>query len=268
MRTRTPLALGAALVAVMAVAPPASATHAWGGYHWAQNGTAPVVVALGNNLTGPSWAGLLDVVAVGAATVDDGWDDSVVLDTPVALSSVNPKNCRPTSGRVEVCNATYGKTGWLGIAQIWTSGGHIVQGTAKQNDTYFSTARYNTPQWRQFVLCQEVGHTFGLGHNDEIFDNANKGTCMDYTSNPAGGAGNLANLTPNAHDFDQLRILYNGHHAAPVAAAAPLSANAVGNSASSWGRLLLGADRQTTSLFVREQADSDAKVFTFVIWAS
>ena len=50
------------------------------------------------------------------------------------------------------------------------------------NDTYFNTAKYNTPVWRNLVMCQEVGHTLGLDHQDEIFDNVNLGTCMDYTN--------------------------------------------------------------------------------------
>jgi len=87
---------------------------------------------------------------------------------------------------VEVCNAAYGTNGWLGVAQIWVSRRHIVQGTTKVNDTYFSTGKYNTPAWRQMVMCQEVGHTFGLVHQDENFNNTNLGTCMDYTNDRAG----------------------------------------------------------------------------------
>ena len=86
--------------------------------------------------------------------------------------TANPKTCKATAGRIEVCNSTYGKNGWLGIAQIWLSGGHISQGTVKLNDTYFKTAQYNTTAWRNLVSCQEVGHTFGLDHQDENFSNA------------------------------------------------------------------------------------------------
>ena len=53
-------------------------------------------------------------------------------------------------------------------------------------------------------MCQEVGHTFGLGHVDENFNNANQGTCMDYTSYPQ------TNQHPNAHDYEELGIIY-GH---------------------------------------------------------
>src|SRR3989344_8585733 len=98
--------------------------------------------------------------------------------------------CRATNGRVEVCNSKYGNNGWLGIAQIWVTGGeHITQGVVKLNDTYFNKSPYNTPAWRNLVMCQEVGHTLGLGHVDEIFNNTNLGTCMDYTNDPDGGEG-------------------------------------------------------------------------------
>ena len=105
-------------------------------------------------------------------------------------------NCKATAGRVEVCNSTYGNNGWLGIASISITGGtHITQGTVKLNDTYFNTAQYNTPAWRNLVTCQEVGHTFGLDHQDENFNNPNLGTCMDYTNDPS------TNQHPNQHDY-------------------------------------------------------------------
>ena len=68
-----------------------------------------------------------------------------VLDTTLVTgSNPRPKNCKPVSGRVEVCNASYGNTGWLGIAQIWVNGGHITQGVTKLDDYYFNTVPYNT----------------------------------------------------------------------------------------------------------------------------
>ena len=93
-----------------------------------------------------------------------------MMDTTVVAGGTRPKNCRPTTGRVEVCNAAYGNTGWLGVAQIWITGGtHITQGTVKNNDYYFgnSTYQYNNTAEMQHVICQEVGHTFGLAHQDE-----------------------------------------------------------------------------------------------------
>ncbi|MBI2030853.1 hypothetical protein HYT05_04495, partial [Candidatus Kaiserbacteria bacterium] len=144
---------------VFAFATTAHADHSWGGYHWARTAN-PLMLKLGDNLTS-AWDPYLTV-----ASAD--WSASAVLDTAVVPGGTNatkgrntPKNCLPTSGRVEVCNFKYGSTGWLGIASIWASGTHITQGTVKLNDTYYNTAKYNTPAWRQFVMCQEVGHTFG-----------------------------------------------------------------------------------------------------------
>jgi hypothetical protein len=109
----------------------------------------------------------------------------------------------PGTGAIEVCNEAYGNNGWLGLAQIWTSGNHIVRGYTKVNDSYFDYAPYNTNAWRQMVMCQEVGHDFGLDHQDENKANANLGSCMDYTRDPS------TNMNPNAHDFEQLELMYN-----------------------------------------------------------
>src|SRR3989338_2376911 len=178
----------------------AYANHSWGGYHWARTSN-PVTLKLGDNLS-PSWDSFL-------STTSSDWSQSSVLDTSVVTGLTNPKNCRSVSGRVEVCNSKYGNNGWLGIAQIWLSSDHITQGVTKVNDTYFNKTKYNTPAWRNMVMCQEVGHTFGLDHQDEIFNNTNLGTCMDYTDDPSGLVKNqLNNEHPNAHDYDKLATIY------------------------------------------------------------
>jgi len=83
--------------------------------------------------------------------------------------------------------------------------GHIVQGVVKLNDSYFNTAKYNTVGFKNLVMCQEVGHTFGLDHQDETQTNINLGTCMDYTTNPVGPP---SNEHPNAHDYEELESIY------------------------------------------------------------
>jgi hypothetical protein len=195
LRTRFLLALGLFALAFSASAAPAWANHSWNGYHWARSAN-PFPVKLGDNMTS-NWDPYL-------ATAASDWNNSTVLDTPVVAGQSRGR-CKPTSGRVEVCNDTYGFNGWLGIAQIWLSGGHIVQGTTKMNDSYFNTSTYNSPAWRQLVICQEVGHTFGLDHQDENFDNPNLGTCMDYTNDPS------TNQHPNQHDYDELVTIYGSH---------------------------------------------------------
>ena len=193
MQKRThALALGVLAATVLTAS--VTADHAWGPYHWARTSN-PFTLQVGDNVSSV-WDGYLNI-----AIAD--WNQSTVLNlSKVTGGAARPRQCRPTAGRIEVCNYRYGSNGWLGIAQIWISGDHITQATTKLNDTYFNMATYNTPEWRQFVVCQEVGHDFGLDHQDEAFDNPDLGSCMDYTSNPA------ANQHPNQHDYDQLVAIY------------------------------------------------------------
>jgi hypothetical protein len=176
----------------------ALANHAWGNYHWSRSSN-PFTLQVGNNVSS-SWGGNL-TTAVG------DWDASDVLILNLGSGNGSGSTCSPTSGRIEVCNGAYGNTGWLGIAQIWTtSGSHITQATTKVNDTYFASPPYNTSSWKQLVMCQEVGHDFGLDHQDTNFNNTNLGTCMDYTNIPDGPP---SNLHPNTHDYDELDIIYS-----------------------------------------------------------
>ena len=168
------------ILALAAFPGPASANHSWGNYHWARTAN-PFTLKLGNNVSS-TWLSYLE-------NASNEWTKSIPLDTEIVSGSTKPRTCKSTTGRVEVCSEKYGNNGWLGIAQIWISGSHIMQGVVKLNDTYFNAAKYNTPAWRNLVMCQEVGHTFGLDHQDEGFDGDNLGTCMDYTNDPDGGAG-------------------------------------------------------------------------------
>ncbi len=174
---------------------PASGNNAWGNYHWARSAN-PVTIVLGDNVDS-QWDGWLV-----EASVD--WTASSVLYAPVGTGRAKG-NCKPSDGRVEVCNKSYGFNGWLGLAQIWVSGYHIVKGAAKLNDTYHDLSPYNQDGWRDMVMCQEVGHTFGLTHQDVTFDNPNLGTCMDYTNNPDGPP---PNRQPNSDDYQTLETIY------------------------------------------------------------
>ena len=157
---------------LLLVAPVSSfASHAWSNYHWARTSN-PFTLKVGNNMSG-TWAGQFN-------TAVSDWSQASVMNLSVVAGQAN-KRCSATAGRIEVCNGRYGNNGWLGLAQIWLSGGHISQGTTKKNDTYFDTATYNNPNEREHVMCQEVAHTFGLDHQSE--DGSSQDTCMDYFSN-------------------------------------------------------------------------------------
>lgn len=117
---RRPLLALLILVGVAGLPLTASASHSWGGYHWARTGD-PFPVYLGNNLSG-EWAkkqfnnntnNYLDLV------VQAWFDLSPPLDISPYTVVVNPfpatggatknvRRCSPTTGKVEVCNTTYG----------------------------------------------------------------------------------------------------------------------------------------------------------------
>ena len=256
--------LSIAIFLLFAVPALVFATHSWNNYHWARTAN-PFTLKLADNLSS-SWDPYL-------ATASADWSQSTVLDTTVVAGSQNPRRCRPTSGRVEVCNYRYGYNGWLGLAQIWVSGSHITQGVAKMNDTYFATSTYNTPAWKNLVVCQEVAHTFGLDHQDETFDNPNLGTCMDYTSDPDGPP---SNEHPNQHDYDMLEEIYahldsfttvaSGTQKLPLGLSVSEAAkNGDFENQSEWGQSI--RDNGHVALFERDFGGG-VKLFTFVIWAN
>jgi hypothetical protein len=219
----------AAVLALYAFSSTASANHSWSNYHWGR-GAGQFTLGLENNLTaGSPW---LQYLQTTSSSDKNDWSDSTVLDAKIVDNEAWTSTCPATSGRVKACNKEYGDNGWLGLATVWTSSGHILQGTAKMNDTYFNQPRYNTTGWRNLVMCQEVGHTFGLAHTDETNGNANLGSCMDYTGDPDGTRtksdgtdpwGTKDNQYPGGdnpktskvveidHDYAHLKKIYGGH---------------------------------------------------------
>ena len=237
--------------AACAIAAPAIASHSWSNYHWKRT-TAEISPPVGDNVSAV-WDSYLNV-----AIAD--WNQSTVINSPKVPGSSSPRQCRAVAGTIQVCNASYGQNGWLGIASIWLSGGHISQGTTKVNDTYFNMAQYNTPSWKAAVMCQEIGHDYGLGHQDEDFSTDNTNSCMDYTSNPAG------NEHPDAHDYQQLLSIYNHMEAAAMTlgGGAPSSAES-GDSPADWGRPIhFTADGRPD---VYEKVEAQGRKITHVFWA-
>ena len=259
----------AVLLTFVAFSPAAQANHSWNGFHWARTAN-PFTLKLGDNVSS-KWDGYL-------GTASSDWSKSTVLDTRVVAGRANPKYCRPTSGRVEVCNNTYGSNGWLGLAQVWLSGKHITQATTKLNDTYFARAKYDKRAWRDLVMCQEVGHTFGLDHQDEVRDNPNLGTCMDYTNDPNGGAGGASatdpsNQHPNRHDYAELVLIYShldskttAGSTSAVSRMPPAASRGDFDNSAEWGRKIRESRNGRLELWVHNFGN-DAKVITWVIGA-
>lgn len=187
----------AGCLAITASGASLSASHSWGPYHWARTAN-PFTLTLINSTT-DDWTWY-----VGTAVGE--WSQSTVLDIVEEEGSTESKarrQCQTTLGKLHICNLAYGYTGWLGIAGISIdSNGHIVTGYTKLNDSYFASGYYNDPVWKLSVTCQELGHNFGLSHQDEDFDSNDLNSCMDYQDPPYD--------RPNAHDYDQLEAIY-GH---------------------------------------------------------
>jgi hypothetical protein len=233
-----------------------SANHSWGGYHWARTSN-PFTITIIDSMTS-DWDGNLD-------TAISDWNQSSVLNVAEEAGSEASnvrKRCRPVSGKVRSCNANYGNNGWLGLAQIWITGGvHITQGTAKMNDSYLSTSSY-TETNRQHVICQEIGHDWGLDHQDE--SGADLNTCMDYDDA-------LGNPHPNAHDYQQLETIYNSHLDSfnSFASSSPMPpgfANADVHAQENWGTKVRESANGRSAIFVRDFGNGN-QIFTFVFWA-
>ena len=237
------------------------ASHSWNGYHWARTSN-PFTLKLGNNTSG-TWTSLL-----GIASSD--WSVSNVLDTTIVPGGTAPKSCRPTRGRDEICNANYGNNGWLGLAQIWVTGGtHITQGVVKANDYYFNSGSsypYKNEAEKLHVICQEIGHTLGLDHQDE--SGASLNTCMDYYHNTSNT--DIQSIHPNAHDYEELVSIYTHFDAittvGQTAKSLPAPAEARGdlNDPSEWGKLVKNNNRE--GLYERDFGNGQ-KLFTFVTYA-
>jgi len=250
---------------------PAFASHSWGNYHWARTSN-PFTLKVVDAVSG-TWDPFLD------EAISD-WSGSSVLNLVRDGAGTNPKKCTAITGKILACNAAYGQRGWLGIATIWASGDHITKATTKLNDTYFGMAQYNTPAWRRLVTCQEIAHDFGLDHQDENFNNANLGTCMDYTSDPDGPP---SNEHPNSHDFQQLGTIYShtdnsttiassvattdfGIRTVGRPAGTAASDNEPGDSPAEWGRAI-GTDAQgRPNVYLKELGGGQRKI-THVLWA-
>jgi hypothetical protein len=245
------LALAVTILALVISPMPAGATHSWDGYHWARTAN-PFTVKVVDSVTA-RWDNRL-------TTAISDWSRSSVMDVVRRAGSTDPtvrRQCRPLSGRVHVCNSTYGSTGWLGVAQVWVYGEHIAQATTKLNDSYLASTHYNGTN-RQHVICQEIGHTWGLDHQST--SGADLNTCMDYSRN-------LDNPHPNGHDYRELETIYSHSDGDTSLAAAPAGfLNADVSARENWGRLASASADGRSALYVRDFGQG-YQILTEVMWA-
>ena len=90
--------------------------------HW-QREENPFTLEVGDNVDS-DWNQALDRAA-------NEWSRSKVLDLNVVPGGTSPQACRPDSGRVEVCNANYGETGWLGLTGFFFRDRHYQSGRCR-----------------------------------------------------------------------------------------------------------------------------------------
>ena len=259
------LTIGAVSTFAM-VATVADARHQWRKYEWAYNGT-PIAVPVIDNTNG-DWPARVKLAVEGGTFNGlplSGWNDSTKIQASI-LRGTNTA-CAFDAGTIQVCNGNYGATGWLGIASISISGNEIVAGYTKLNDHYFAQQQYSSESWKQLVTCQEIGHDYGLAHQNENFNTDATKSCMEYTSWPADNEG------PDAHDFAQLESMYvveepkgggggGGGGGGPRGRSASLPS--VGNTPDSWGRPIDYLPNGKPYMFEREL--NGYRVITNVTW--
>jgi hypothetical protein len=168
-------------------------SHAWNTYHWKD-----LNPAVADNTRNFMWTGEVPFYV-------EHWAS---LETPI-------QPIMSSKRRADVSVVEANSNDWLGLAQIWISSGHIVEGKVLLNTNVLTQSRFSQAA-AQHVLCQEIGHIWGLGHNRNDLDTC-MNDCLDaptyddwlYCLNHPEG------VDTNAHDIEQLLLQYDHVHENP-----------------------------------------------------
>jgi len=165
------------------------------GIAWPSNGKGGLQLELVNALD-DRWVPFFDKAV---ADWDSGDPNALVLST----SRTSPDSlCTEIDGKMKVCNGDYGNEGWRGINELVFNSKtqKILHSVAKMNEFYIDDKASDNE--RQYTMCHEIGHGFGLMHTDENFRNTPLGDCLDYTNNLE------PNLLPGLINYQKLAVMY------------------------------------------------------------
>jgi hypothetical protein len=167
-----------AVIALVAVVVPtfvssAQADWVWStGYLW--NSSAPFRVTVVSNADA-TWTQRL-------AQSSSDWSKSGVVSVKVG-----------SSGKIALYNGYYGTSEPCAWTQYWQHGGHIAHDAIYLNETCLAGW---SDYWKQYAVCQELGHALGLPDHDTTPTVA---SCMAPT---------MSASSPSSDDFAELAQLY------------------------------------------------------------
>ena len=130
------------------------------------------------------------------------WEYGSPLHPAIAvdLKTEATYGCPRSMDAIRVCDNDYGKTGWAGFeVAVSNNDGFIQMSLVRINTHYLKSTNL---VYNRYVMCHELGHAFGLDHQDENFNNENVGSCMDYTRK------HQDSLAPNVFDWQALLNTY------------------------------------------------------------
>jgi hypothetical protein len=151
----------------------ANADWVWStGYLW--NTSAPFSVTV----TSHADANWTQMVAQSAAD----WSRSRVVSVNVG-----------SSGKIDLYDGYYGNSEPCAWTQYWQHGGHIAHDAVYLNESCLAGW---SDYWKQYALCQELGHALGLPDHNTT------------PTTPSCTAPTMPATTPGTDDFAELALLY------------------------------------------------------------
>jgi hypothetical protein len=121
-------------------------------------------------------------------------------------------------------------------------------------------------------MCQEIGHTFGLGHTSE--NGTSQNTCMDYFSNTGANATSTVSTRPNSHDYALLESIYahldgsttvGARTTSTAHEAAEDAGSDITDDPISWGHLKSQSANGRSSIYERSNPNG-SRTLTHVFW--